>query len=160
MTRSKLPALMCATALTILGFVPQHAAAQVQPNLPWVGTWAAAASLETFAQQSTASTPAGPSPVLTFNQITLRQFVFTSIGGTAARLHFSNQYGTTPITLADVHVAQVNAATGSTVPSTDAQVTFAGKTTITLQPGQSIVSDGIAVTVPAQSSMAVSASRW
>src|SRR3569623_400238 len=60
---------------------------------PWIGSWSTAASwLDASVYTSWTVTSA-----LTFNQQTVRQYVFTSIGGTAARLHFSNQYGLAPL---------------------------------------------------------------
>jgi lysophospholipase L1-like esterase len=132
---------MAVLALTTAG----SAAAQTQ-GLPWIGSWSVAPTAETT--NDNASLP-------TFTEQTLRQYVFTSIGGQAVRLHFSNQYGTAPLTLADVHVGQSDSV-GNTVPGTDTQVTFAGSTTVVIPAGASIVSDGVAAAVPADSYLAVS----
>jgi lysophospholipase L1-like esterase len=135
-------------AVATSGLASQHATAQVQPNLPWVGAWA-----EPTSNESAEDLPAG----LSFSNRTIRQYVFTTIGGTAARLHFSNQYGATPVTISDVHIGRADAATGNILAGSDAAVTFSGNSSVTLAAGQSIVSDGIPVTVPARSYMAVSA---
>jgi lysophospholipase L1-like esterase len=130
------------------GLVGAASAAQPAAGLPWVGTWAAAPS------QVPSTTQNGPA--LSFSQQTLREFVFTSVGGTAARMAFSNQYGATPLVLADVHIGQANASTGNIVSGTDRVVTFGGQTSVTIPAGKSVVSDSVAIPVPARSYMAVS----
>src|SRR5260370_41595751 len=56
----------------------------------WTGTWAAS-------PQRTGDS---------FSQQTLRQIVHSSISGTAARVQLSNAFGSSPLTISDVHVAQ------------------------------------------------------
>jgi hypothetical protein len=73
---------------------PQYALGQ---SIPWVGTWGVAP-----AAQSLATSGSNP---LTFNQQTLRQIVHTSVGGSVARIHISNVFGTGPLSVADVHIA-------------------------------------------------------
>jgi lysophospholipase L1-like esterase len=131
----------------VLAFTTAGGAAAQTQGLPWIGSWSAAASAQTT--NDNASLP-------TFTRQTLRQYVFTSIGGQAVRLHFSNQYGTAPLTLADVHVGQSDSV-GNIVPGTDSPVTFAGSTTVVIPAGGSIISDGAAEMVPANAYLAVSA---
>jgi lysophospholipase L1-like esterase len=121
----------------------QAAFAQARPaavaGTPWTGTWAAAP------QSSGAS----------FGAQTLRQIVHTSISGGAARLELSNAFGSSPITIADVHVA--NRTTGSSIdPQTDHAATFAGQTSVTIPAGQKAVSDPVALAVGATADVAVS----
>src|ERR1700683_103195 len=81
----------------------------------WTSTWAASpqSSSTTFAQQ------------------TLRQIVHTSIAGSAARVQLSNAFGTQPVTIADVHIAQRSSGS-SVVASSDCQVTFGGQSSPTI----------------------------
>ncbi|HEX3852109.1 MAG TPA: hypothetical protein VHW01_14155, partial [Polyangiaceae bacterium] len=109
------------------------------PNAAWVGTW------------SVSPQSGGGS----FKQQTLRQIVHTSISGTDARVQLSNAFGSQPMNVSDVHIA--NRTTGSSIdmPS-DKAVTFAGKTTLTIPPNGLAVSDSIAFPVAALSDVAVS----
>ncbi|UPG84202.1 GDSL-type esterase/lipase family protein [Luteibacter aegosomatis] len=137
-------ALACLLSLSL-----SAAATQTRSHtegLPWTGTWAVGQLPVTRADYGNLVSLTGQ---------TLRQYVYTSIGGRSARLHFSNQYGETPLTLADVHVG-LNDDGGSILDGTDHVVTFDGGTTAVLQPGESIVSDAIDMTVPANAYLAVS----
>jgi lysophospholipase L1-like esterase len=90
-----------------------------------------------------------------FNQQTVRQIVHTSIAGTSARLQVSNVFGSQPLVVADVHIAQ--RSSGSTITSgTDRTVTFGGAASISIPAGGLAVSDSIAFAVPALSDVAVS----
>ncbi|WP_329137520.1 discoidin domain-containing protein [Streptomyces sp. NBC_01476] len=91
----------------------------------------------------------------TFAQQTLRQTVHTSIGGTSARIHLSNAFGSAPVTLSDVHLAEPG-ANGAVDTSTDRTVTFGGASSVTIPAGGSAVSDGVAFAVPSDADLAVS----
>jgi len=105
----------------------------------WVGTWAAS--------------PESGGPA--FNQQTLRQIVHASIAGSIARVQFSNAFGTQPLELGDVHIAQ--RTSGSSVsPGTDVGVTFGGQTETSVAAGDVAVSDPIAFPVSALSDVAIS----
>jgi lysophospholipase L1-like esterase len=121
-------------AATVTATLPVQAAAG-----PWTGTWSAS-------PQS-----GGPS----FNQQTLRQIVHTTMGGSVARVQLSNVFGTQPVTVADVHIAQ--RTSGSAIAAgTDHQITFAGSVSTTIAVGASAVSDAVSFTVPAFSDVAIS----
>ncbi|MBS2548941.1 SGNH/GDSL hydrolase family protein [Catenulispora sp. NL8] len=106
---------------------------------PWTGTWA-------VSPQSGGAA---------FNQQTLRQIVHTSIGGTSARVQISNAFGSQPLAIADVHIAQRSSGAGI-VAGTDQIVTFGGQSSTTIAAGALAVSDPIAFAVPALSDVAVS----
>jgi lysophospholipase L1-like esterase len=118
---------------------PAGSAATALAKGTWVGTWAAS--------------PQGCG--MTFDQQTLRQVVHTSIAGTAARVQFSNAYGSSSVDIADVHVAQ-RTSDASVDPSTDLAVTFGGQSTTTIPAGGVAVSDSIAFPVKALSDVVVS----
>jgi lysophospholipase L1-like esterase len=108
-------------------------------DVPWTGTW------------SVSPQSGGTS----FNRQTLRQVVHASIGGTSARVEVSNAFGSAPLAIADVHVAQRSA--GSTITAgTDHAVTFGGQASTTIPAGGLAVSDPVAFTVPALSDVAIS----
>ncbi len=86
---------------------------------------------------------------------TLREVVFTSIGGPQIRLRLTNTFGAQPLAVGAVHVAR--AAEGSAiVPATDRAVTFGGQGGITIPPGGLALSDPVDLALPALSNLAVS----
>ena len=130
--------LAVATARAVSGLAGQagHAAST---SGGWTGTWASA-------MQSGSDS---------FNQQTIRQIVRTSIGGDVARVELSNVFGTSPLAVSDVHVAQ--AGSGSAITAdTDHQVSFGGSTSITIPAGGTATSDAVNMTVAALSDLAIS----
>jgi lysophospholipase L1-like esterase len=107
---------------------------------PWTGTWSASPDV---------TNDAG------FNNQTIRHVVHTSIGGTAARLTFSNLFGSQPLTLGDVHIARRSSG-AKTVAGTDKPVTFKGQSYVTIPAGASVQSDAVAFEVPALADLAIS----
>lgn len=97
----------------------------------WVGTWGTAPQLV-----EPANLP--PAPGLAGN--TLRQVVHVSLGGTRLRMRFSNAFGTSPVALSAVHLA--NSTGGSAIdPATDRALTFGGQPSVTIPAGESVISD-------------------
>lgn len=135
--RLLLPTFAAAIALL---YSSSYFAQGVVSSAPWTGTWSTAPSI---------TNDGG------FNNQTVRQIVHTSIGGTSARLHFSNLFGTQPIVIGDVHIAQ-RARGQLTVAGTDRVVTFDGQPFVTIASGASVVSDPVAFQVPALSDVAIS----
>lgn len=104
---------------------------QPSQNEAWVGTWGTAPQL-------TEPSNLPPEPGLSGN--TLRQVVHVSLGGSRLRMHFSNAFGTDPVTMEEVHLA--NAMGGSAIdPSTDHALTFGGRTSVTIPAGETVTSD-------------------
>ena len=138
-------ALFIALAGTVWGMTVMVSAASgigvslLPPNTAWTGTWAVAPQ----------SSPA------TFDRQTLRQIVPTGSGGAVARIRLSNAFGTAPLTIADVHLAD---STGGAAirPGTDHAVTFGGSTTVTVPAGGSVASDAIPLALAAHTDVAVS----
>ncbi len=98
---------------------------------------------------------AAPSRMLSANLSgrTFRQVLHLHAGGEQLRLRLSNRYGEAPITLSSISVGEV--LQGPVVRPGGSVVRFAGKTTVTLEPGQELVSDPVALQVKAQSNLAV-----
>ena len=127
-------------------------AATAQGTQHWVGTWAASAQAS-FAPP--AGVFAGPPPSTSLDNQTLRMIVRTSIGGSAVRLRFSNAFGAQSVTLGDVHVAL--AGDGSAIEAgSDHAVLFGGQPSVVMPPGADVLSDPVAMTVPALTRLAVS----
>jgi lysophospholipase L1-like esterase len=80
-----------------------------------------------------------PAPLALENQ-TLRQVMHVSVGGSAARVRFSNLFGTAPLSLAGAHIARAAAASAIDV-SSDTPLTFGGLASVTIPAGQEIWSD-------------------
>lgn len=82
--------------------------------------------------------------------LTVRQFLAPHWSGEAARLRLSNRYSSLPVTLEDVHIAR-EAAPGRADLVTDSacRLTFGGRSRITIPPGETAVSDLIAIPVRA-----------
>ena len=97
----------------------------------WVGTWGASPQL-------TEPRNLPPPPGLTSN--TLRQVVQVSIGGEKLRVRFSNAFGSSPVTMNSVHVA-LSAGGSAIKTNSDLELTFQGKSSMTIPAGESVLSD-------------------
>jgi lysophospholipase L1-like esterase len=75
---------------------------------------------------------------------TFRLIVRPGLWGPQIRLRFANTFGTQPVVLDDLFVG-LQATGGTVAAGTNQRMTFAGKGTVTLPPGQSIVSDPVAL---------------
>ena len=97
----------------------------------WVATWAASPE------------PADPDPdepLLKLAGQTVRERVRVSVGGQTFRVRLSNQYGTTPLTIGAATAARaVDAA--SVEPGSIRALTFAGRPSVTVPAGASVLSD-------------------
>ncbi len=110
----------------------------------WVGTWATAPFAQPNKDGGLGST-----------DMTLREIVHVSLGGSYTRIVLTNEFGTEPLTIGAVHVALSSGETSISLPSANA-VTFGGKPSITIPPGAMAVSDGFALTLKPFADVAVS----
>ncbi len=117
----------------------------------WVATWAASAMAATPASLAAPDdfSSAG------FTDQTIRDIVWTSVGGQAARIRLTNRFGTRPVTFNQADVG-ISAGGASVVPGTNHAVTFAGRMSATIAPGAAVVSDPVKMAVPAETDLAVS----
>ncbi|HLI38843.1 MAG TPA: SGNH/GDSL hydrolase family protein [Streptosporangiaceae bacterium] len=117
----------------------------------WVATWAASA------MAATPPSLAAPDDFSSagFDNQTVRDIVWTSVGGRAARIRLSNRFGTQPVTFSQADVG-ISAGGAAVVPGTNHPVTFAGSTSVTIAPGAAAVSDPVRMAVPAETDLAVS----
>ncbi|WP_437959865.1 SGNH/GDSL hydrolase family protein [Sorangium sp. So ce119] len=111
----------------------------------WVGTW-------TTGPQLTETQNNPPAPGLANN--TLRQVVYTSIGGSNVRLLLSNEFGDGPVTMQSVHIADSTTDDGIDA-STDQALTFSGAESVTIPVGQAVFSDPIDYSLKPVSKLAV-----
>jgi lysophospholipase L1-like esterase len=113
----------------------------------WVASWMAAPC---------APAPAEPrSGDFQMQDETVREIVHLSIGGLGVRLRFGNTFGSQPLVLRSVHVAErIHADVID--PSTDMPVTFSGATAVTIAPGKSVFSDPVNLAVRPSADIAIS----
>jgi lysophospholipase L1-like esterase len=111
----------------------------------WVGTWMSA-------QQLVEPGNLPPSPG--FADSTLRQIVHVSIGGTALRVRFSNEFGRAPLTLLAARVARSAGGSGIDAAS-DRALTFNGRPAAVIPEGAALVTDPLEFEVPPLSNVAV-----
>ena len=115
-------------------------------NQRWVGTWGTALH-----------EPSPGPPGLTntgFNNQTLRQIVQTSVEGNHVRVRFST-FGASALAIGAAHIA-IRANGADIVPDSDRMLTFGGEPSITIPPGAVVISDAVALQVPALADLAVS----
>jgi lysophospholipase L1-like esterase len=82
-------------------------------------------------------------------------FVRTSIGGHQIRVHLSNTFGTTPLTIGAAHIA-LHGTDSSIVPGSDRTLTFGGKPSVRIPAGASVLSDKVALDLSALADVALS----
>ncbi|WP_437666270.1 SGNH/GDSL hydrolase family protein [Sorangium sp. So ce1182] len=111
----------------------------------WVGTWTTGPQLT-----ETGNNP--PAPGLANN--TLRQVVYTSIGGSNVRLLLSNEFGNGPVTMQSVHIADSTTDDGIDA-GTDHALTFSGADSVTIPVGEAVFSDPIDYNLKPISKLAV-----
>jgi lysophospholipase L1-like esterase len=145
-------------ALAIASFmlvVPSCYAAGAASHSPWVATWGAA---------MVATDPGGAPD---FTGQTLREIVHTSVGGQQARVWLSNRFGTEPLHIGAAHIALSASGSFGTNPDgtpnqsgnqadTDHALTFNNLDSVVIPPGAEVVSDPVALNVPALTDIAVS----
>ena len=116
-----------------------------QPVLPdhWVGTWAAAPMALDNKEG------------LGREDMTLREIVHVSIGGPLTRVILTNEFGTQPLRIGSVHVANAAANDSISLMSANA-LTFGGRPFVTIPAGAVAVSDPVALSLQPLSNVAVS----
>jgi hypothetical protein len=150
----------CVLSLIVLWTLPAWAAEE-----HWVATWTNAQPMIPRAPPA----PPPPAPVAVsgpdalvqaiasngFHDQTVRMIVRTSIAGSRLRLRLTSPFGAQQVLIGDVHVAPRQ--TGSAiVPGSDHPVLFNGQPHIAIGPGMVLVSDPVALSIPAQADLAVS----
>jgi lysophospholipase L1-like esterase len=137
--------------LLVLAACAAPASQAPRPAAPrWLATW-------TASQYDAGPRPPRDSvdrvPKL-FDQ-TLRLVVRTSIGGERVRIRLSNEYGDRPLVIDAAHIAVRDSGT-AIAPATDRALTFGGRPAVRMLPGAVVLSDPVALAVPALGDLAVS----
>jgi lysophospholipase L1-like esterase len=110
----------------------------------WVSTWAASP------QVAVPGTPAATG----FDDQTVRNIVFTSVGGDLVRVRFTNTFGTTPLQIGAASIAVAGTAAGTAGPPVP--LTFGGQSSIQIPDGAEALSDPVRMDVPRLQDLAVS----
>jgi lysophospholipase L1-like esterase len=115
-----------------------------QRDRSWIASWAASPQ---------APFPTGIS-MTGFSDQTLRQIVFTSLGGDVVRVRFTNEFSDRPLNIGAAQVA-IAAPNGAIEAGSERGLTFGGQSSITIVPNAHVVSDPVQLQVPATGELAV-----
>jgi lysophospholipase L1-like esterase len=85
-----------------------------------------------------------------------RMIFWPTLSGTQERLHFSNYFGTQPVTIGAVRLAISPTGTSLVNPNADVAVTFNGSASVTIPPGGIITSDLVHLSYTTDTRLAVS----
>jgi hypothetical protein len=96
----------------------------------WVATWAASPQAATTGNLSGVG----------FRDATIRQIVFTSVGGARVRVRLTNAFGAAPLRIGKAEVALAARGAG-TVPGTAVPLYFDGRRSVLIPPGAEMTSD-------------------
>jgi lysophospholipase L1-like esterase len=135
--------LSLALAMLWLGVASVATPAQAE----WIASWAAAPQQP---HPGIGPIPATPS----FQNRTLRQVLRLSAGGSALRLRLSNTYGTRTLAIGRAKVALLDDQ-GREVAASTRMLTFGGAPSATVGRGAPLLSDAVALSVPALARLAV-----
>lgn len=123
-------------------------AGALSPQQSWVGTWAASQQIPE---------PSNALPAADLSDVTIRETVHVSRGGTTLRVHVSNAFGTKPLHILSAHIARPVASGSSAVdPATDRPLLFNGVADVLIPPSAEFLSDPIAYPLAPLSDLAVS----
>ncbi|MEU5700822.1 SGNH/GDSL hydrolase family protein [Streptomyces aurantiacus] len=126
------------------GRTPHNSAAPASVGT-WVGAWSAS--------------PAGPEPGTEVNGMagrSVRNVVHVGVGGTAVRITLSNLFGQQPLSITHASVA-VAATANNAAAATDTmrRLTFGGRPSVLVPPGQQVISDAVRLLIPHDSDVLV-----
>ena len=131
-----------------LASAPASAATRATPEVRWVSSWASSQILVD---------PKDVLPPQQTKDVTLRQLIRLSIGGSPVRVRLSNAMGTSPLAISGVSIAHALSRNSPRIdPSTIRKVTFAGAEAMVIPPGAEYVSDRIDLRAAALATLAVS----
>lgn len=87
---------------------------------------------------------------------TLRQLITPTLGGDKLRLTISNEYGSIPMIIDEVHIAKADGLGSSKIDtSTDTVLSFSGSSSVTIEPGVRMTSDELSFSVSSLEPLAV-----
>jgi lysophospholipase L1-like esterase len=146
-------ALTCVVAIMMPTFTSVlHAAdTDVGGDVRWIGTWATA-PVELNNRFPTLSRLK-----IGAEDVTLREVVHTSIGGSAIRIVLSNDFGAESLKVGEAQVALSSGKASDAVVAGSAHgITFGGQKSVAIPAGAIAISDPVEMTLAAQSNLAIS----
>ncbi|WGS49657.1 SGNH/GDSL hydrolase family protein [Paraburkholderia sp. D15] len=149
MTLRTLAAACTAALLAQFAVSPTTFAADAPAH--WVAAWATA--LQPIPQRADLP-PLYRAPDVAGR--TVRQIVYPTLSGRAARIHLSNEYGKAPLVIEDLRIAR-SAGGAASVAGDGARVTFGGKGAVTIAAGGELDSDPVPVEIVSGAPYAISA---
>jgi lysophospholipase L1-like esterase len=148
--------LRCLVFLSALQMV---AYCQPKTGDHWVTTWATAESLIRTPPPAPAQPPTTPpkaNPATRgFDNQTVRMAVRISMGGKRLRVRLSNSFGSAPLAIGAVHIAQ-RSKDSEIVAGSDHALTFDGKPGCVIGPGIVLASDAVDMTVASMADLSIS----
>jgi lysophospholipase L1-like esterase len=111
----------------------------------WVASWAASPMAASDSEQAEQG----------FGNRTIRDVIYTSVGGEALRVRLSNLFGTRPLTIGRASVGVVLEG-GGLVPGSSRPLTFGGRAAVTIPAGAAVTSDPVSGTVMPLTELAIS----
>ena len=121
----------------------------IAPRLPTRGHWVAS-----WIASPEAAAPASPFAG-GFSDETIRNIIYTSAGGTLARIRLDNTFGSRALEIGGAAIAVAGPGPG-TVPGTSVPVSFAGRASAVIAPGRQVFSDPVWLAVRPLERLAVS----
>ncbi len=88
---------------------------------------------------------------------TVRQIARVSVAGNGIRVRLGNPFGAAPVVVREAWLGRTVApGAARLVAGSNKRLTFGGKRTVSIEPGRSVLSDAVPITVEAQQDVAVS----
>jgi lysophospholipase L1-like esterase len=137
--------------LSVLAGVLALHAAPTAAAPHWIGSWGASPAPPVLPAPNVLPQMLAP----TFENQTVVQVVRLSAGGQRLRLRLSNEYGAKPLAIGAARVALVG-NDGAVEAGSDRSITFAGAASATVPPAAPLLSDPVALKVPALARLRVS----
>jgi lysophospholipase L1-like esterase len=129
-------------AVTIPAVTASRPAAAARSGYDWVTSWSASP------QDPVPGTPG-------FDDQTVRDIIFPSVGGNMIRLELTNAFGGSPLQIGRVTVAVADLGAG-VIPGTIHPVDFGGRVSVRIPAGAQVLSDPVGMRVSALQELAVS----
>jgi lysophospholipase L1-like esterase len=124
----------------------------------WLGTWSTAVvgrpQQAASPPPAQGTTPAAPPAAPSINNLTLRQIVHVSVGGSKARVVLTNALGTSPLAVGAAYVA-LRDHDAKIVPASGHALTFSGRPSVAIPAGAIMLSDAVDLNVPAMADLAI-----
>jgi lysophospholipase L1-like esterase len=146
----------CASAMAIALLAAPPALAQRGGTVPAAAPAGAARWIDAWAVSFLPTTVNGTlQSSRTFEGQTLRLIVFAKLGGTQARVKFTNKFTAVPLVIGGAHIA-LRTSGAAIDPGSDRALTFNQRPAVTIPPGEELWSDPVPLVVKEHTDLAVS----